>query len=391
MQRNEYYSLFIFMILNYKYRLYSNKYTKELSQLVTTSTFVWNHIVSLYRRYYKLYGTNPSCTQMQKHIAKVAKNSPYWNKMGSQSLQELCQRVDATYKMFFKKIGRGRPNFHNPYKSGSFMFKGKVGYSLNGNTITINKLQRTYNFKLTRQYGTVKNVHIKRDNLGYLWLIITTDVQPKQYNRLGNASIGIDFGMKHFLTTSDGEIIDSPEVYKKSLKQLSKLNRNLSKKKIGSNSRKKSKRELAKLHYRIANQRSDFHWKLAHELCKYCSHIGIEDLNLNGMKKLWGRKISDLSYGDFIQKLMYVSQKYKTSVVKIGRFDATSQVCHCCGYKNSSTKDLSVRTWACPNCGIEHDRDINAAINILLISEGKGIFLGSSDSKTPVPVVQLQS
>ena len=104
------------MILNYKYRLYVNKHTKELSQLVTTSTFVWNHIVSLYRRYYKLYKSNPSCTQMQKHIAKLAKKNQYWNKMGSQSLQELCQRVDTTYKMFFKKIGRGRPNFHNPYK-----------------------------------------------------------------------------------------------------------------------------------------------------------------------------------------------------------------------------------------------------------------------------------
>ena len=379
------------MILNYKYRLYNNKHTKELSQLVTTSTFVWNHIVTLYRRYYKLFGKNPSCTHMQKHIAKVAKNNQYWNKMGSQSLQELCQRVESTYKMFFKKIGRGRPNIHNPYKSGSFMFKGKVGYSLNGNTITINKLQHTYKFKLTRQYGTVKNVHIKRDNLGYLWLIITTDVQPKLYDRLGNASIGLDFGMKHFITTSDGEIIDSPEVYKKSINKLSKLNLNLSKKKSGSNSRKKAKRELAKLHERIVNQRSDFQWKLAHDLCKYYSHIGIEDLNLNGMKRLWGRKISDLSYGEFISKLLYVSQKYGTSIIKIDRFAATSQVCHCCGYKNSSTKVLSGRTWTCPNCGIEHDRDVNAAINILLISQGKGISLGRSDSKSPVSLVQLPS
>lgn len=370
------------MILNYKYRLYVNKHTKELSQLVTTSTFVWNHIVSLYRRYYKLCGKNPSCAHMQKHIAKLAKRNQYWNRMGSQSLQELCQRVDATYKMFFRKIGRGRPNFHNPYKSGSFMFKGNVGYSINGNEITINKLKCTYRFKMTRQYRTIKNIHIKRDNLGYLWLVITTDVQPKQYNRLGDASIGIDFGMKHFLTTSDGEVIDSPEVYKKSLKKLSKLNRNLAAKQLGSNSRKKAKKYLAKLHERIANQRSDFHWKLAHELCKHCSHIGIEDLNLKGMQRLWGRKVSDLSYGDFVNKLLYVSQKYCTSVVKIGRFDATSQVCHCCGYRNRGTKDLSVRTWICPECGTEHDRDVNAAINILLISKGKGISLGGSDSKT---------
>ena len=271
------------------------------------------------------------------------------------------------------------------------MFKGKVGYSINGNTITINKLKHTYKFKLTRQYGTVKNVHIKRDNLGYLWLIVTTDVQPKLYERLGNASIGLDFGMKHFLTTSDGEIIDSPETYKKSVKQLSKLNRNLSKKKSGSNSRKRAKRELSKLHERIANQRSDFQWKLAHDLCKHYSHIGIEDLNLKGMNRLWGRKISDLSYGDFVTKLLYVSQKYGTSVVKIDRFAASSQLCHCCGYKNNDVKNLTVRTWVCPKCGSVHDRDVNAAINILLISEGKGISLGSSERKTPVPMVQLQS
>lgn len=370
------------MILNYKYRLYINKHTKELSQLVTTANSVWNHVVALYRRYYKIYGKNPSTNHMQKHIAKLAKHNQYWSKMGSQSLQEICQRVDNTYKMFFKKIGRGRPNFHNIHKSGSFMFKGKVGYNLNGNEITINKINRTFRFKLTREYGTVKNVHIKRDNQGYLWLIITNEIMPKQYDRLGNASIGLDFGMKHFLTTSDGEIIDSPEVYKKSLKLLAKLNRNLSHKKRGSNSRKRAIKRLVKLHDRIVNQRSDFQWKLCHELCKYYSHIAIEDLNLNGMKKLWGRKVSDLGYGEFIAKLEYASQKYGTVIVKIGRFEASSQICHCCGYKNSGVKNLNIRTWVCPECGIEHDRDINAAKNILDISYGKGISHDRSNSKS---------
>lgn len=322
---------------------------------------------------------------MQKHIAKLAKKNKQWSLMGSQSLQEICQRVDATYKMFFKKIGRGRPNFHNIHKSGSFMFKGKVGYCLDGNKITINKLGYSYKFKLTRQYGLVKNVHIKRDNQGYLWLIITTDVEPKQYERLGNASIGIDFGLKHFITTSDGKIIDSPETYKNSLKQLAKLNKNLSRKKKCSNSRKRAKKQLAKLHDRIANQRSDFQWKLAHELCKHNSHIGVEDLNLKGMQRMWGRKVSDLSYAEFITKLMYIAEKYKTTVVKIGRYEATSQVCTCCGYRNSNTKNLNVRIWICPECGSEHDRDVNAAKNILKISEGKGISLDRSDSKTTTP------
>lgn len=380
------------MILNYKYRLYVNKHTDELSQLVTTSNCVWNHIVALYRRFYKLYKTNPSCSAMQKHIAKLARNNRYWKLMGSQSLQELCQRVDQTYKMFFKKIGRGRPNFHKIQGNGSFVFKGTVGYSLNGNEITINKLKHTYRFKLTRQYGIVKNVHIKRDNLGYLWLIITTEVQPKTYKRLGNASIGMDFGLKSFLTLSDGTVIDSPETHKKALRELKQLNRNLSKKVKGSNGRKKAIKHFAKLHERISNQRREFQWKLAHELCRSCSLISIEDLNLKGMQKRWGRKVSDLGYGEFINKLQNVSIKYGTSVVKIDRFAHSSQICHCCGYKNIGVKDLSLREWTCPQCGAKHDRDVNAAINILNISCRKGVSHDSSNSKTPqsMTVAQLR-
>ena len=370
------------MILNYKYRLYVNKHTDELSQLVTTSIYVWNHIVALYRRYYKLYKTNPSCSKMQRHIAKLAKNNEYWSKMGSQSLQELCQRVDASYREFFKKKGRGRPNFHKPQGNGSFMFKGTVGYSLNGNEITINKLKRTYRFKLTRQYGAVKNVHIKRDNLGYLWLVVTTDVQPKTYERLGNASIGMDFGLKKFLTLSDGTSINSPETHKHALKQLRKLNRDVSHKAKGSNGKKKAVKRLAKLHEHVANQRNDFQWKLAHDLCRYNVLIAIEDLNLKAMQKMWGRKVSDLGYSEFVNKLEYIAGKYGTTVVKIDRFAASSQVCHCCGYKNSEVKNLIIREWVCPQCGAYHNRDVNAAINILNIACGKGVSHDRSNSKT---------
>ena len=105
-------------------------------------------------------------------------------------------------------------------------------------------------------------------------------------------------------------------------------------------------------------------------------------MNLSAMKKLWGRKVSDLAYGEFINKLSHVAIKYGTKVVKIGRFDATSQTCSVCGYKNSGTKDLSVRAWVCPDCGSIHNRDINAARNILTISKGKGISLDRSDYKT---------
>ena len=310
--------------------------------------------------------------------------------MGSQSLQEICQRVDATYKEFFKKKGRGRPNFHKTNKSGSFIFKGGVGYRLDGNKLTVNKLGYTYRFKLTREYGVVRNIHIKRDNIGYLWLVVTTDVKPKTYERLGNASIGMDFGLKHLITTSDGVTIDSPETHKHALKQLRKLNRNVAHKVKGSNSRKKAVKQLAKLHEHIADQRADFHWKLAHELCKHYSLIAVEDLNLKAMQKLWGRKVSDLGYSEFVNKLDYIASKYDTTVVKIDRFAASSQVCHCCGYKNSGVKNLGVREWVCPQCGATHNRDVNAAVNILNIACGKGVSHDRSNSKTNVAYATSQ-
>ena len=372
------------MILNYKYKLYVNKHTKELSQLVTTSNCVRNHIVALYRRYYKIYGKNPSYNNMQKHIAKLAKSNPYWSLMGSQSLQDISQRIEIGYKRFFKKDAKRPPKFHKVNEHGSFIFKGKVGYALNGNTLVINKLKRAYKFKLTRPYDKIKNISISRDNLGQLWLIITTEVtNPKTYERRDNGRIGMDFGLKTFITTSDNLSIDAPLPLKDNLKKLRKLSRNFSTKKLGSNGRRRAKKELAKLYIKITNQRTDFHWKLAHELCKSYFYIAIEDLNLIGMIKLWGRKVSDLGWGEFVLKLQQVANKYGTEIVKIGRFEASSQICHCCGYKNSHTKDLSLREWVCPKCGAVHDRDVNAAINILKISiKGKGISLGSSDSKT---------
>ena len=374
------------MILNYKYRLYINKHSDELSELVTTSNKMWNHVVRLYRRYYKMYKKNPSTNQMQKHMAKIAKNNKYYQLMGSQSIQEICQRVDATYKEFFKKKGRGRPTFHKSNKSGSFCFKGTVGYKLQGNTITINKLNRTYRFKLTRNYGTVKQVRIKRDNKGYLWLVICTDVQPKQYNRQGNACIGLDFGLKHFLTTSNGETMDCPQYFRKSLNIIRKMNKSLSRKVKGSHSYNKAQKRLSKEHERIANRRSEFHWQLAHTLCKHNSFIAIEDLNISAMKQLWGRKISDLGFSSFVLKLVHVSIKYNTEIFCIDRFEATSQICHVCGFKYSELKNLRIREWICPHCGVHHNRDINAAIYILCVGkQGKGVSLGCSYRKTIEP------
>lgn len=373
------------MIRNYKYRLYGNDRSRDLSALVTTANHVYNHVVALYRRYYHLYGKNPKGGAVKHHIAKLAKSNAEWAKMGSQSLQEICERIEATYKEFFKKKGRGRPAFHKTDDNGSFVFKGSVGYTLNGNEFRVNKLGYKYRFNLTREFGAVKTVRVKRDNRGKLWLVICSEVPEEHFERQGEACIGMDFGMKTFITTSNGKSIDAPLAYQQTLTELRRLQRNFSKKEKGSNGRKNAKDALARCNETIANKRADFQWKLAHELCRENAYIAIEDLNMKAMQRhnTWGRKVSDLGWAEFVEKLACVAEKYGTEVVKIPRFEASSQICHRCGYKYEGTKNLNVREWTCPVCGEHHDRDINAAINILTIAKGgKGVSLGKSHSKT---------
>lgn len=371
------------MIRNYKYRLYGNDRSKDLSDLVTTANHVYNHVVALYRRFYRLYGKNPSGGAVKHHIAKLAKRNPRWAKMGSQSLQEICERIEASYKAFFQKKGHGRPGFRKSTDGGSFVFKGSVGYTLNGNEFRVNKLGYRYRFNLTREYGSVKTVRVKRDNRGRLWLVVCCEVPEERLERRGDARIGLDFGMKTFITTSDGERIKAPLVYRQSLSVLRGLQRSLSRKERGSNGRKAAKDRLAKCHESVANRRADFQWKLAHDLCRNNAFIAVEDLSIRGMQRRWGRKISDLGWSEFLGRLASVAEKYGTEVVKIPRFEASSQTCHCCGYRNAGTKDLGVREWVCPVCGERHDRDVNAAINILAIARGgKGVSLGRSRGKT---------
>ena len=149
-------------------------------------------------------------------------------------------------------------------------------------------------------------------------------------------------------------------------------NRNLSRKAKGSNNRKKAKIALARLHKKVANQRDNFHWQTANKLVGEYALICIEDLNLKAMQKRFGRKISDLGFADFVSKLKYKAHRAGASVVEVDRFFPSSQLCSDCGYRNTETKNLTIRKWACPKCGNIHNRDRNASINIE--REGSRIF-----------------
>ncbi|MBO7185058.1 MAG: transposase, partial [Oscillospiraceae bacterium] len=195
----------------------------------------------------------------------------------------------------------------------------------------------------------------------YIYLSVIQD-WPDVPSRTGNA-VGLDFGIKHFLTMDNGKTIDSPQWYLNSIKEIRNAHRAVSRCQKGSNNRRRALQNLERIYKRICNRRQDWFFKLANELVSQYAVICIENLNLEGMKHLWGRKVSDIAYGEFTQILEWVARKNGCTVVKVDRWMPSSKACHVCGTLNTSLR-LSDRTWQCESCGTTLDRDANAAINI---------------------------
>ena len=374
-------------MISYKYNIYHSKKTKYLDKMFRECCFVWNHALALQRRYYRLFGKYIPVGKMQKHFSKRINR----NLLHSQTVQEILQRLDSAYNRFFKKLAKRPPKFKSPEKFNSFVFK-QGGFTLNGNILTINKGKKRFRFSYSRVYkGNVKQIRIVRETCSRFSLIIVTDHNPiNSYRKTHDgASIGLDFGLKTYLTKSDGNKIDSPLFFKQYQNKIRKLNKRLSNAKKGSNNRRRRLFELQQAYRKINDLRSDFQWKLAHQLCKQYDYIFIEDLNIEGMKRLWGKKVSDLSHSSFIDKLMYVALKYGVIVHKIDKWYPSSKTCECgCINKGLSLRD---RTWVCPACGAINDRDVLAARNILRkgISELESKS-NSSDSNIGVSCACIQ-
>ena len=228
--------------------------------------------------------------------------------------------------------------------------------------ITINDRKYRY-FDSRPLKGKVKTLTVKRDNLGDIYIFVVTQEECNEILPRAGKAVGMDFGLKHFLNLDDGSVIDSPEWYKASLKELQRVQRHISRCKPGSNNRKKAIKELNRIYRKICNQRTDWFFKLAYQLIADYAIICIEDLNLNGMQKLWGRKINDIAVGEFVQILEWAASNCGTEVVKIDHFAPSSKCCSRCGYIYRELT-LKQRRWDCPSCGTHHERDVNAAINI---------------------------
>ena len=371
-------------VRTYKYQIREHPQNMRLGNMLDELCDVHNHFLALEKRYYRIYGKYAGRYRLQPHLTKLLNRTKrQWAWIPRDTLDAVIIRLHLAWEKFFDFLKKGKqgrrvgpPKFkkRDKYRSAKFPYayklqEGRVRISFSvWNPISekFNKYQKIYfSFHQHREWkGNVRYVQIGRDAAGTYWLYVVTDnTSPKVLSATGE-SVGIDFGMETYLTLSTGEKIHHPQPLKQSLNQLRKLTRSVSRKVKGSNNYWRAVRDLARLHVKIANQRRDWHYKRATDLCRRFDTIATETLNLEGMKRLWGRKVSDLAFYQFVEILKYKCIKHKREFFQVGQWTPTTKPCSDCGHHNENLS-LNDRQWTCPECGSHHDRDVNAAINIL--------------------------
>lgn len=364
-------------MITYYFKAYNSKKNKHLHNLINLACLIYNHCIALHKRYYRRYKKYLNIYHLQRHLTKLKKTSKFshFKLLDAQAIQDITQRIDRAYKLFFKNRKKKKrwspPSFKKVKKYKSFTLKQANYKVLEDNYLEIDDIVYRY-FKSRDIIGKIKTLTIKRNSLGDIYFYFACESNNSQIDARTGKSVGIDLGFKTFITLSTGEKIKSPEFFKKSIHKIKQLNRNLSRKVKGSNNYKRAKLCLARFHKKISDKRNFFHWETARSLALKYPLISCEDLCIKSYQRRYGRKTSDLAMSDFLKILTHTCEKLGGHLIKVDRFYASSQLCNNCGYKNPLLKDVRIREWTCPVCGVHHDRDINAGINI--DREGNRLF-----------------
>ena len=377
------------MLRAIKIRLYPNKTQEQtLNKVLGCYRFIYNQMLAKKQNAYKTDKTNLKVTDLSKWFhGTLLKDEQYaWLKeQNTKVMKQAIRQMDGAYQKFFKQHN-GFPKFKSKKDKQSALFPYEA--ISKHNTFETRHISLTtplknikfrcsdlYFSRLQKYNKNIRSATLSKTKSGNFFLSILIEMEDTELKKFKhtNEQVGIDLGVKDFVITSDGEVFENKHFFKKDEKQLKKLQRQLSKKVKGSNKRKKAQVRIAKLFERITNKKDAYIHYVTNELLTYFDTIFMEDLNVQDMLRNHNlaKAIQEVGFYKFKETLVNKALVNNKQVVFIDRFYPSSKTCSVCGYKKRDLR-LSDREWVCPKCGTKHDRDINAAVNILL--EGQQIL-----------------
>ena len=374
------------MLRAIKIRLYPNKEQElKLNKVLGCYRFVYNYMLALKQKAYNRDKTNLGLCELSKLFhGTLLKDEQYeWLKeQNTRVMNQSIRQMLSAYEMFFKQH-KGFPKFKSKKDKQSALFPvGAISKrnEFNERKITLTKPLKDIRFKCSDLYfkrmqthkDKIRSATLSKTKSGNFFLSILVDLPQEEIVKFRhtNKHVGIDLGVKDFVITSDGEVFENKHFFKLQEKKIAKLQRQLSKKQKGSNNKDKQRIKVAKAYERLANQKEAYIHSVVNELLTYYDTVFMEDLNVQGMLKnhKLAKAIQEVGLFRFKQVLEDKASNNYKKVVLVDRFYPSSKTCHKCGYVYKNLT-LGEREWTCPVCGEHHDRDLNAAINILLEGE----------------------